>query len=53
MDGGGEALSLASVERQHILKLLEAHSGNRQKTAEALGISRKTLYRKLQHYAIT
>ncbi len=48
----GAGLALASVERQHILKLLKAHGGNRQKTAEALGISRKTLYRKLRHYAL-
>ena len=50
--GGGEALSLESVERQHILKILEVHGGNRQQTAEALGISRKTLYRKLRQYAL-
>ncbi len=48
----GAALTLDSVEKQHILKLLDFHSGNRQKTAETLGISRKTLYRKLNQYAI-
>ena len=48
----GAALSLASVERQHILKMLEFHGGNRQQTADTLGISRKTLYRKLTEYAI-
>ncbi|NLX18097.1 MAG: sigma-54-dependent Fis family transcriptional regulator [Desulfobulbus sp.] len=51
-EGEGSALSLESIERQHILKLLNAHGGNRQKTAEVLGISRKTLYRKLQQYSI-
>ena len=50
--GDGAALSLASVERQHILKMLEFHGGNRQQTADTLGISRKTLYRKLTEYAI-
>jgi two-component system NtrC family response regulator len=45
-------LTLASVEKQHILKLLDFHGGNRQQTAEALGISRKTLYRKLTEYGI-
>ncbi|QQG65229.1 sigma-54-dependent transcriptional regulator [Desulfobulbus oligotrophicus] len=49
----GSALSLESIEKQHILKLLNAHGGNRQKTAEVLGISRKTLYRKLQQYSIS
>ena len=51
-NGDGAALSLASVERQHILKMLEFHGGNRQQTADTLGISRKTLYRKLTEYAI-
>ena len=51
-DGGGQALTLGSVERQHILKLLEAYGGNRQQAAEALGISRKTLYRRLRQYNI-
>lgn len=45
-------LTLESVEKQHILKLLDFHGGNRQKTAETLGISRKTLYRKLNQYSI-
>lgn len=43
-------LSLASVERHHILKILDVHNGNRQRAAETLGISRKTLYRKLAGY---
>lgn len=51
--GEDAALTLASVERRHILKLLAMHGGNRQKAAEILGISRKTLYRKLRHYAST
>lgn len=46
------ALTLESMERQHILKMLDFHGGNRQKTADTLGISRKTLYRKLNEYAI-
>ena len=51
-ESGGAELTLESVERQHILKLLEFHGGSRQKTADTLGISRKTLYRKLCQYAI-
>jgi len=51
-DSSGAALTLESMERQHILKMLDFHGGNRQKTAEILGISRKTLYRKLNEYAI-
>lgn len=49
---GQTSLTLESVERRHILKILGFHDGNRQKTAETLGISRKTLYRKLSQYAI-
>ena len=43
-------LTLESVEKNHILKILDFFDGNRQKTAETLGISRKTLYRKLARY---
>jgi len=43
-------LSLESVERHHIMKILDFYNGNRQKAAETLGISRKTLYRKLTGY---
>ena len=44
-------LTLESVEKNHILKMLNFFDSNRQKTAEVLGISRKTLYRKLEKYA--
>lgn len=44
-------LALNEVERNHILKMVEFYGGNKQKAAETLGISRKTLYRKLAAYA--
>lgn len=44
-------LTLEDVEKRHILKMLAFYSGSRQKTAEALGIGRKTLYRKLTSYS--
>lgn len=47
---GGDVFTLQTVEKQHILKMLDVFEGNRQKTAETLGISRKTLYRKLLNY---
>ena len=42
-----EALTLEDVERRHIIRVLEVHRGNRSRTARALGISRATLYEKL------
>lgn len=44
-------LTLEDIEKKHILKMLDFFAGNRQKTAEALGIGRKTLYRKLASYS--
>jgi DNA-binding NtrC family response regulator len=45
-----EIMPLADMERQYILKVLEATQGNRSKTAELLGISRSALWRKLKQY---
>lgn len=39
--------SLAEVEREHVLAVLEAVGGNRTRAAKILGIDRKTLRRKL------
>jgi len=40
------------VEREVILRTLEAHEGNKTATAEALGISRRSIYNKLAEYGI-
>jgi DNA-binding NtrC family response regulator len=45
-----EGMTLQEVERQHILAALERHNGNRTATAVELGISRRTLYYKLEEY---
>ena len=45
--------SLQDVEAQHISRLLQEHSNNRREVAEALGISERTLYRKLKKYQLT
>ncbi len=45
--------SLGEVESQHIRQLLAEHAGNRRRTAEALGISERTMYRKLKRYGLT
>ena len=42
--------SLADVERQKILAVLEKQGGNRTRAALELGISRRTLHRKLLEY---
>ncbi len=40
-------LPLEAVEKEYILKILEKTGGNKYQAAHALGIDRKTLYRKL------
>ncbi len=43
-------IPLDEVERQVIIKTLEANHGNKSETAQQLGISVKTLYNKLEKY---
>jgi two-component system response regulator HydG len=43
--------SLADVEREHILRVLDACSGSQVEAARALGVGRNTLWRKLRTYA--
>ncbi|MGN0844618.1 MAG: sigma-54-dependent transcriptional regulator [Kiritimatiellia bacterium] len=45
--------SLAQTEKRKILAALEAAGGNRSRAAVALGISRRTLHRKLAAWGIT
>ena len=42
--------SLDALERKHILDTLAKHDGNRRATADALGISLRTLYYRLSQY---
>jgi len=42
--------TLEAAERKLILATLESFNGNRRKTAKALGISERTLYRKINEY---
>ena len=43
-------VSLAEVERRYIIKILEKMSFHQIKTAQILGIDRRTLYRRLRQY---
>ena len=45
-------LSLESVERRHILRVLDMHEGNKSAAARVLGVSRKTLERKCQAWGV-
>jgi two-component system response regulator HydG len=49
---GALSQTLAEVERDHILTVLDSVGGNRTKAASALGIGPATLFRKLKEYRI-
>jgi two-component system, NtrC family, response regulator AtoC len=51
--GGNGSSSLTDVEARHIRELLDHYAGNRRRVAEDLGISERTLYRKLKKYGLT
>jgi DNA-binding NtrC family response regulator len=44
--------TLGETEKAKILAVLEEVGGNRTKAAERLGISRRTIYRKLEEYGL-
>ncbi|MBR1614954.1 MAG: sigma-54-dependent Fis family transcriptional regulator, partial [Treponema sp.] len=45
-------IPLSEAERLIIVQNLAANNGNKSKTADILGIGRKTLHRKLSEYGI-
>ena len=51
-DDPAALVSMEEVERRNILHVLNSFVGNRTRTAEVLGLGRKTLYRKLQQYGV-
>ncbi|NNF96850.1 MAG: sigma-54-dependent Fis family transcriptional regulator, partial [Halobacteria archaeon] len=48
VDTAEENLLLETIEKRHILKVLEMEQGNKSAAARRLGVSRKTLERKVQ-----
>lgn len=48
-----ESLSLEAREKELIIKALAKHKGKRKHAAKELGISERTLYRKIKEYEIT
>ncbi len=50
---GGGLASLQEIEARHIAVLLRKHNNSRKQVAAALGISERTLYRKLRRYALS
>ncbi len=49
---GGQEPSIKVLESQYIAELLAEHQGKRTKVAQILGISERTLYRKLKQYGL-
>ncbi len=47
-----ESLNLSNLGRQMLEKALERNGGNRKKAAQELGISDRTLYRRLKQYGL-
>ena len=47
-----ENLNLNDLSRQMLEKALERNNGNRKKAAQELGISDRTLYRRIKQYGL-
>jgi transcriptional regulator with PAS, ATPase and Fis domain len=52
-EGYPEEMTLEEVEARHIQRVLSKHRGNLIRTAEGLGISRTTLWRKIKKYGLS
>ena len=47
-----ESVTLDDYEREVVKRALERNMGRRKETARALGISERTLYRKIKEYGL-
>jgi DNA-binding NtrC family response regulator len=52
-DDPNELLPMHEVERRYIQSVLERVRGNKTQAAKLLGFDRRTLYRKIDHYALS
>ncbi len=52
MQNPADAPTLTDLERQAITRALAEYNGNISQTAASLGITRQTLYRKLEKFGI-
>jgi len=52
MEQANGGMSLDAVEKATILKALKSADGNKSETARRLGITRKTLHKKLKMYGV-
>lgn len=50
--GPGDSDDLEAANRRHILQAYQQAAGNKVRTAQALGVTRRTLYRLLEKYGI-
>jgi len=48
-----ELLTMADMEKHHIIRVLKATGGNRKETAKILDINPTTVYRKIEKYGIS
>ncbi len=48
----GNMVSMEELEKQYIIRVLEANKWEQNKTAQVLGISLKTLYNKIKKYSL-
>ncbi|MBL7877117.1 MAG: helix-turn-helix domain-containing protein, partial [Cyclobacteriaceae bacterium] len=47
-----DTLNLDEVEKAAVVKAIQLHSGNISKAAEELGLTRASLYRRMEKYGI-